>query len=361
MKSSPSTLWRRQWLVLLVITVLSSPMPARADQSYEKTPPGFRDGEWVASFSMHTSMQTDVTSVKTNYKGTMGLISSGGQVNGEWTLSGTGNYTGDITGLAYFDGAGKVSGPSTEPLLSTSSFVVDMAINVAGMPTSQTVDMGSGAGMPLTLISSTCSQVIADIEAPTNEAYGQAGVTGYSSGSFAATRVDDLHGANVTDYQKELGDLLDESEALKQKAVEEGGIDFATLNALVSKAENLQTAIKKNMECAQPGNKQFVTSITGIIYDLAEFALGKPELFTTGELNRLVMAALGVGAMGSGAADPQSGAELLSKFTQEFTDRLGDAQANKDCMEATQIKLAGLALNNAALKQQAEQVMTAVC
>jgi hypothetical protein len=336
-------------------------MPARAENLYEKTPPGFRDGEWVASFSMHTTMKTGVTNVKTNYKGTMGLISSGGQVSGEWTLSGTGNYTGDITGLALFDGAGKVSGPATEPLISTSKFVVDMAINVAGMPTSQTVDMGSGAVMPLTLISSTCSQVLADIEAPTNNAYGQAGVTGYSSGSFAATRVDDLHGANAVDYQEQLGNLLDGAEALKQKAVEEGGIDFATLNTLVSKAENLQTAIKKNIECAQPGNKQFVTSITGIIFDLADFALGKPELFTTGELNRLAMAALGVGAMGSGAADPQAGAELLSKFAKEFTDRLSDAETGKDCMEATQIKLAGLALNDAGLKQQAEQVMAAVC
>jgi hypothetical protein len=95
--------------------------------------------------------------------------------------------------------------------------------------------------------------------------------------------------------------------------------------------------------------------------DLAYFALSKPELFTTGELNRLVMAALSVGAMGSGATDPKTGADLLAKFSQEFTDRLNDAEANKNCMEATQIKLAGLALNNATLKAQAEQVMTAVC
>lgn len=356
MKSTRSKMWARHWLVSLVlIAVFASTGFA------EKSPPGFRDGEWVANFSMYTTSSTDVMKMKTTYSGQMGLISAGGQVSGEWILTGTANYTGDITGIAVFDGAGKVSGTSTEPLISTSKFVAEMALNVNGMETQQTVDMGSGGNMPLTLISSTCNQVIADIQAPTNDAYKQAGMTGYASGSFVATRVDDIFESNSVDYQYQVSELLDQAEALKQKAFEQGGIDFATLNNLVSKAENLQTAIKKNTECGEMGDKQFLTVITKTVTDLAYFALSNPELFTTGELNRLVMAALSVGAMGSGAANPQVSADLLAKFSQEFTDRLGDAESNKNCMEATQIKLASLALNNAALKQQAEQVMTAVC
>jgi hypothetical protein len=356
MNSLRSKTSARHWLITLVLltTFISSGWA-------EKSPPGFRDGEWVANFSMYTTSSTDVMKMKTTYNGKMGLISAGGQVNGEWTLTGTANYTGDITGLALFDGGGKVSGTSTEPVISTSKFVADMALTVGGVQTQQTVDMGSGGNMPLTLISSTCNQVIADIQAPTNNAYKQAGMTGYASGSFVAARVDDLYESNSVDYQNEVGDLLEETEALKQKAVESGGIDFATLNTLVSKAENLETAIKKNTECGETGDKQFLTVVTGTMIDLAYFALSKPELFTTGELNRLVMAALSVGAMGSGATDSKTAADLLAKFSQEFTDRLGDAEANKDCMEATQIKLAGLALNNTALKGQAEQVMTAVC
>jgi hypothetical protein len=349
-------MWGRYWRICLVLLITFT-----SSGFAEKSPPGFRDGEWVANFSMYTTSATAVMKMKTTYSGEMGLISAGGQVNGEWTLTGTSNYSGDITGIALFDGGGKISGPSTEPVISTSKFVADMALTVGGVQTQQTVDMGSGGNMPLTLISSTCNQVIADIAAPTNNAYKQAGMTGYASGSFVAARIDDLYEGNSVEYQDEVGDLLDETEALKQKAVEEGGIDFATLNTLVSKAENLQTAIKKNTECGETGDKQFLTVITGTMIDLAYFALSKPELFTTGELNRLVMAALSVGAMGSGATDPKTGADLLAKFSQEFTDRLNDAEANKNCMEATQIKLAGLALNNATLKAQAEQVMTAVC
>jgi hypothetical protein len=346
---------------LLFITVFVSSIPAQAGGLPEKTPPGFRDGEWTGSFSMVTSMQTDVTSVNTSYNGQVGLNSASGQVKGDWTLSGTSTYSGDISGTAALHGGGKISGSSTEPVLSTSTFVVDMNITVAGMQTQQSVDMSGGAQMPLTLTSSTCSQVIADIEAPTNEAIAQSGQAGYASGSFVAVRVGDLTGTNSVDYQKQLGELLQQAEALKLKAVQKEGIDFQTLNDLVSKAENLQTAIKKNTSCGDVSDKQFLTAITNTIISLAYFALSNPELFTTGELNRIVMAALGVGAMGSGATDPKVSADLMAKFAQEFTDRLGDAQAGKNCMEATQIMLGGAALGDAALKQQAEQVMAAAC
>jgi hypothetical protein len=362
MNSSPLKVWSRLLLVSLAFsTLFFSSTPAQARDLSETLPPAFRDGEWVGNFSMYTNSSNSVINMKTSYKGEMGLISAGGQVNGEWILSGMSTYTGDITGTAVFDGGGKVSGSSTEPLISTSKFVAYMDIAVGGVQTQTSVDMGSGGNMSLTLTSATCSQVIADIEAPASSNYGQAGMSANVSGSFVATRVADLEGANVADYQKQVGDLLDEAEALKQKAIENNGIDFATLNQLVSKAENLATAIKKNADCGQSGGKQFLTLITGTVIDIAYFALSKPELFTTGELNRLLTAAVAVGAMGSGAANPQLAADLLAKFTQEFTDRLNDAQDNKNCMDATQILLAAGVLKNEALKQQADSVMTAVC
>ena len=362
MKYLPSNVWSRLWLVSLVLsTLFFSSLPAQASGLLEKSPPGFRDGEWVGNFSMYTSSVTDVMKMQTSYKGEMGLISSGGQVNGEWTLSGFASYTGDITGAATFDGGGKVTGTSIEPMISTSKLVAYMDVAVGGVHTQQSVDMGSGGNMSLKLISATCSQVMADIEAPVSNGYSQAGMKASVSGSFVATRVADLKGANVTEYQKQVGDLLDETEALKQKAIDDNGIDFEALNQVVSKAENLEIAIKKNAECGQGADKQFLTLVTGTVIDLAYFALSKPELFTTGELSRLLMAAIGVGAMGSGAANSQIAADLLTKFTQELTDRLGDAETNKNCMEATQILVAAGALKNPALKQQADSVMTAVC
>ena len=362
MNSSPLKVWSRLLLVSLAFsTLFFSSTPAQARDLSETLPPAFRDGEWVGNFSMYTNSSNSVINMKTSYKGEMGLISAGGQVNGEWILSGMSTYTGDITGTAVFDGGGKVSGSSMEPLISTSKFIAYMDIAVGGVQTQTSVDMGSGGNMSLTLTSATCSQVIADIEAPASSNYGQAGMSANVSGSFVATRVADLEGANVADYQKQVGDLLDEAEALKQKAIENNGIDFATLNQLVSKAENLAAAIKKNADCGQSGGKQFLTLITGTVIDIAYFALSKPELFTTGELNRLLTAAVAVGAMGSGAANPQLAADLLAKFTQEFTDRLNDAQDNKNCMDATQILLAAGVLKNEELKQQADSVMTAVC
>jgi hypothetical protein len=176
-----------------------------------------------------------------------------------------------------------------------------------------------------------------------------------------AVRVGDLTGANATDYQQQAGDLLEETEALKQEAINNNGIDFSALNKLVTKAENLNTAIKKNAACGKGSGKQYLTVITGSVISLVQFALANPEYFTTEELSRLVTAALAVGALGSGAANPQEAADLMTKFTQEFSDRLNDAQANKSCTDATQIKVTALMLNNATLIQQAESVMSAVC
>lgn len=360
--SSVIKVWSRLWLVLLVLsTLFFSSTPAQASSSSDTSPPGFRDGEWVGNFSMYTKSVTDVIAMKTSYNGKMGLISSGGELKGDWTLSGMSTYTGSITGLAVFDGGGKVSGSSIDPVISTSKFIANMDVAVGGVQTQTSVDMGSGGHMSLKLISATCSQVIADIEAPVNAGYNQAGMNASVSGSFTATRVADLTGANATDYQKEVGDLLDEAEALKQQAIDNNGIDFGTLNQLISKAENLNTAIKKNAACGQGSGKQFLTIITGSVISLIQFALSHPELFTTEELSRLVTAALAVGAIGSGSANPQQAADLLTKFAQEFSNRLDDAQTNKSCTDATQILLVASMLKDASLKQQADSVVKAVC
>jgi len=363
MKSSPVKVWSRLWLILLVLsTLFFSSTPVQARNLTDSEPPAFSDGNWVGNFSMYTSPKNDVISMKISYNGKLGLISSNGQVNGDWTLSGMSTYTGDITGLAVFDGGGKISGSSAEPVISTKSLVATMDVTVDGMHTQTQVDMGSSSGnMSLKLVSATCSQVVADIEAPVTSGYNQAGMQASVSGSFVATRVGDLKGANATDYQQQVGDLLDKTEALKQNAIDKNGINFSDLNKLVTKAENLNTAIKKNAACGKGGGKQFLTSITGTIANLAYFALSHPELFTTEELSRIVTAALGVGAMGSGAVNSQQASDLLTKFTQEFNNRLTDAQTNKGCSEAVQIQITASMLGDANLKQQAQAVAGQVC
>ena len=91
MKYSAFKVWSRLWLVLLMLsTIFFSAIPAQASNLSEKLPPGFRDGEWVGNFSMYMSSTNDVMKMKTSYKGEMGLISAGGEVYGEWILSGLG-------------------------------------------------------------------------------------------------------------------------------------------------------------------------------------------------------------------------------------------------------------------------------
>ena len=219
MKSSPFKVGSRLWLTLLAFsTLFFSSTPVHARNLADSGPPAFSDGEWVGNFNIKANTSASVMVMDVTYNGDMNLISSGGEVSGDWKLKGYATYTGDIFGTANFAANGKVGGTSIEPVLSTNKFVIDMAISVGGMQTEQSVDMGSGGKVGLTLVSSTCNQVVADIEAPINNAYEQAGMSSNVKGSFVAVRVGDLQAANLTDYQQQVGDLLDEAETFKQQA-----------------------------------------------------------------------------------------------------------------------------------------------
>jgi len=350
--------WGKTCLALFILcSQVFSFRPIRAANN----PPSFSDGNWEAKFSVTSVAPMDITTLEAVYSGDMDFISSGGELDGQWTLNGIGAYAGDISGSATFTGSGKIKGSSSDPAITTSTFVVNLDIVVSGIAVSQSVDMGGGGSMSLTLLSATCNQVTADIVTPAMSGYQSAGIPATVTGSFVAIRVGDLSSEDATDYMKEVGDLIAEAEDLKQKTINEKGVDFEILNNLVTKAGNLSTALKQNLDCGQGGKKQFLTIITDVIADLANFALQNPHLFTTQELSRLAFVALQVGALGSGAANPQNAAELKAKFLQEFSDRLTDAQNNKSCSDALQILISAGALGDAVLKQQANDVVAGVC
>jgi hypothetical protein len=344
-------------ILVLVTQFAAAPRRERLDDSI----PAFSDGEWTGVFSMVTSSTTDVTDIVTSYKGNLGFLSAGGTLDGEWTMNGTSNYAGDITGFAKFEAGGKVAGTSYALQFVTSKFTAHMELVVAGMPTSQDVDLGKGAGMELLLKSATCSQATADIEAVTASNLQSAGMPSDVNGSFTAVRVKDLSAANQVDYMIEVGDIIEQAEAYKQKIKDGQTTSFIELNKLVSKADSLNMAIHKNIECGLGGKKQFLTMITDVVAGIASLALDNPHLFTTDQLNRLLFVAVHVGAVGSGAVNSQQAAELESKFIKELTDRLNDAQSNNNCYDALVIQISAGTLGNAGLKQQAADLVNSMC
>lgn len=349
--------WGMVSLVLLLFsTNLTVYTPVQAVTRIDSQVLSFSDGEWVGKFSMYTNASTEVMHMVTNYKGTADFLSAGGKLDGEWIMNGTSTYTGDITGAAKFDAGGKVTGPSNELQFMTSHFIAHMDLTVGGVSTSQDVDMGTGPGMSLQLKSATCSQATADIATVVDKQMEAAGMQSNVSGSFTAIRKGDLSAANQVDYLNAVADLLDQAEALKQQVKDGKVTSFDELSQLVSQADSLNMAIKKNIECGLGGKKQFLSVITGVVVDIAHLALENPQLMTIDELNRLILVAVQVGAIGSGAVDPQQAADLEAKFTQELTDRLNDAKENKSCYDALIIQMAAGLLGNQDLKQQAQSV-----
>lgn len=108
-------------------------------------------------------------------------------------------------------------------------------------------------------------------------------------------------------------------------------------------------------------NKAYLTLITSIVADIANFALDNPQYFTVAELGRLAGAALSVGAIGSGAANPSDAAALQAKFAKEMDNRLTDAVNNKNCDQIASIAVASGSIGDSHLKQQALMALKAVC
>ncbi len=362
MRNSRFHIWSRLGLTFLVLAAMTfSTTPVQAHNLSDTTPPAFSDGKWAAKFSIHAIAPTKATTLNINYLGDMQFNSSGGSLDGEWLMTGKGTFAGDITGTAAVSAGGKVGGSSADPQITTKNFIMNLNINAYGTATNTQVDLGSGAKLGLTLTNVTCNQANADIAAPAVANYQSAGINATVKGSYTAIRVGDLSSADETNYMQEVGNLIDEAETLKQSAVTGNGIDFDKLNELLSKADNLNLGLKKNIGCGFGGNKTYLTVITDVIANLASFALQNPQLFTTEELSRLAFAAVSVGAMGSGASNAQLAAELKAKFVQELGNRLSDAQTNKGCQDAVQIQITAGLLGDSNLKQQAKSVVNAVC
>lgn len=359
MPASPRRILLRILLGLLFLSTQAASSASRP--AGDESIPAFSDGEWAGKFSIYTSSSTDVMDIITSYKGDLGFISAGGNLDGEWTMSGLSTYAGDITGSAKFEAGGKVAGESYALKFVTTHFIAHMNLTVAGMATSQDVDMGNGAGVELQLKSATCSQATADIAAVVESRFQSAGMPSQVEGSLTAVRVKDLTAANQVDYLNAVGDLLDKAEAYKQKIKDGQTTSFIELNELVSQADSLNMAIKKNIECGLGGKKQFLSVITDAVAGIAFLALDNPHLFTTDQLNRLLFVAVHVGALGSGAVNTQQAAELEGKFVKELTDRLNDAKDNQNCYDALVIQISAGTLWNAGLKQQAKSLVDSMC
>lgn len=356
---------RKRGMVCLIVLLLSSHLssftPAKASRLNDTPIPAFSDGNWAGKFSMYTSSSTDVTDIITTYKGDLNFISAGGDLTGEWIMNGLSTYAGDITGSATFDAGGKVTGTSYALQMDTKHFIAHINIVVGGMSTSQDVDMGNGTGMELLLKSATCSQANADIAALVASSLQSAGMQSEVSGSFTAIRVGDLSASDQVDYMNAVADLIDKAEAFKQKVKDGQTTSYTELNEIVSQADSLNMAITKNISCGLGGKKQFLTVITDVVASIAYLALANPHLFTTDQLNRLLFVTVHVGAIGSGAVNQQQAVDLEAKFLQELSDRLNDAKSTNYCYDALIIQIAAGTLGNAALKQQAQSVIDAIC
>lgn len=366
MKTKILTIKGERGIVLLALLLLTftTSVPAKASPASAGSPPAFSDGQWSGNFSIHAdiSFSGGATTVVGSFLGNMDFLSQAGALDGTFKYTSTAKETVQGgSGTASGVGTGTIKGTSDLPTLQVTGETVTIDATVQGIPVHTTQSTGAGIPFQVQLVSATCNQVVGDIATAVKNTFQSAGASANASGTFVAYRTGDLKGTDVPSYSKEAGDLLDSAEVFKKEVMAGNGIDFGTLNDLVSKAEQLALAIKKNNQCGLGSNKTYLTLVTSIVADIANFALDNPQYFTVGQLGRLAAAALRVGAIGSGAANPSDAAALQAKFAKEMDNRLTDAVNNNNCDQITSIFVATGAIGDSHLKQQATTAMNAVC
>jgi hypothetical protein len=360
--SSKQRFWKLGTLLICALLILSSTAPGYASNPASTT--AFAEGKWAGVFSVHGNLTFEGGVTWAGfYNGKLDFISTGGELEGNFTYIGKGHLEMDSgSANAEYEILGDVLGISDAPMLQGTSMKIDIDGMIAGTVVITTLTFTENMGaLPIYLISATCNQVVGDIETPVQQNFDDLGIQNSITGTFSAVRIGDVPEEFATNYQLEAGDLIDEAEAFKKAVTDTNKIDFAQLNDLITQAEKLGIGLKKNSDCGFGKSSDYLTIISDIIADISNFALKNAHLFSADDLGRLINAAIRVGVMGSGAPNQTQASDLANKFKFALENKLADAKQNNDCKQAISVQIAAGLLGDVNLKQSAAQEVSNLC
>jgi hypothetical protein len=272
-----------------------------------------------------------------------GLLSGFG-LSGVATGSGAGTLKvakGVPTGAWTFDATSSVGG---------AKYSFSYNGSITGTPSAPILDPTQGSAMTMYIYSSTCSQVVGNFSQDAEDTATSVGFNALFDGKFFAYRTG---AAGIDDYEQQAEALITEADMLAQQA-EQGNVNSAQFDVVVSKAEDLSAAIKKATKCKTLNKAgDFNLVISQIIADLLVHVSNSPGAYTTGEITELLFLGVRVGAIGEGAVDQQFSDSLLAQFEANFETSLDTAIAANDQAEIQNIQVLANAMGWSDLAQKA--------
>ncbi len=317
------------FLASAILLLISRVSPALAGP----TNPNFAipDGEWEGS--MQAAYDWAVVDVTGTWyiKGPMHFMSVAGELNGDAELTGTVSAERpDTYAIGSMDAAVKILGSSFAPEFQLTGGEMDITANVSGFTGEMKFPLEAGEAVPIKLTSVTCSLAVGDWDDWANQNFKSLNVsTGGLLTAWAATRVGDLSSPSETQthYQDRLDALMEQANEFQWNTKKNQSLDPNALQSLLTNAEEIVAALRKNNDCGFTSPWQFLLPVATVIANVINFAYNNPGYFSNYDVFLLTQAAIETGVIGSGAVNPQLDADMKSKLGALIGVKLDDLEA----------------------------------
>lgn len=305
------------------------------------------DGEWHGVIAATSTYASGPGAGGATFQGEMTLTSNAGELDGSYTLSGTGEITGpDSHGTAEYEAAGVVGGLASAPLLQPTGGSIHMVLTVDGQTQEMTMPLGPEEGAStIVLTHGTCGQIVGRYVVTAE------GMTG--EGTVVLTRVGDLAPGTEGDYETQVVDLLLDVAAFKDAVIAGAAVSYADLGPLLERAESLQRSLRRNEACGLTSDGALTFVITEVIEELLQFALADPDRFSDANLFDLTDVAVRTGVIGPAALGEGADA-LTADVAAEWDGRLDDFIAAGDQIGIDMVAAVGELIGDSDLVDRAD-------
>jgi hypothetical protein len=323
-------------VTLIMILLTCGAMAAPPGLAQDVPPPTIADGEWQGVMVSSSQFGASGASGLADFSGQMRFTSSGGTLEGSWSLTGSGDIRADEgSGTAVYRATGDVGGTSSSIQFVAVGVTIDMVITLSdgsSFENSVTVPPEESGIVP-TLTYATCSQVVGTwhVEAE--------GLTG--GGTLVLVRVSDLRPEDEPDYLTQVTDLLTDTYAFTASVESSSGpADLSGLYDLVGRAESLYDALVRNADCGLSEDT---------VEHLLDFALSNPDMFGLFELNQLATT-----AVRTGLPIGESWDGYQARLSAELASRLEDAVDSGNTLDMEIIVATAVTIGDWDLAAEAE-------
>jgi hypothetical protein len=286
------------------------------------------DGEWQGSLGAYYLWEMTGSAGIWSWNGDMHFFSEAGELTGDSAVTGTGSGETDAAmAIGTLNAQVAIFGSAFAPQFQAVGGSLDFTAGSGGFTAdfSFPIDASGTVPVPIKLFQVTCSQVSGDYDDFLISFGSSMGVTlSDVTTLFSAVRIADLAAESKDDFQNELNELVSQATDFLKDTKTNQSLDQTTLLHLMTRAEELALALRKNNDCGYMQNWTFALPIANMVAEIIDFAFNNPAYFTNDDILLLTETAVRAGVIGTGAVNPALDTEMRSKLGALIGVKLDD-------------------------------------